>query len=158
MIAVVRDHVCVDYRSWLPGLHAMRDALIAALGESDMSFSPGGTNLAWSDLLSEAVAIQSDYLASFATLSMSWSSPEPGLPLDQVRARFAAQDASMAECLARYGAAGMTEVVARPDLSRTRAEQVEAYAQFALIFLARASVYVRAQGRQLPPSVAQYVG
>lgn len=148
----------MDYRSWIPGLHAMRDALIAPLDESDMSFSPGGTNLVWSGLLSEAVAIQSDYLASFETLAMSWSSRGAELQIDQVRLRLAAQDASMAECLARFGAADMAEVVARPDLSRTRTEQVEAYAQFVLIFLARASVYVRAQGRQLPPSVAQYVG
>ncbi|WP_431277995.1 hypothetical protein [Leifsonia poae] len=147
----------MDYTTWIPGLHSMRNAVLDAVTDEDLAFSPGRDALTWAALLGQAIATQRDYLRSFTRGVMVWSEPIPPASLAMARRLFDAQDDELVAILTSSHFDPKAPID-RPDLTRTANEQIEAYVQFMLMFLAQATVYLRAQGRPVPPSVAANIG
>jgi len=107
--------------------------------------------------------MQRSYLDAFSSLSQSWG---PGLvtferftTVAEILERFHAMDLQLTDVLNAFSGDDWDAVIVRPDdTKRTRRGQLEIYAQFMLIFLGKASVYARAHGHDLPPSVLTFVG
>lgn len=151
------------YEQWLPGLAQMRDALIQPLSEVDLGYSVGGSSLTWSQLLDDCAQMQRSYLDAFGTLDQKWAAPRPApdhrLTVAEILEHFHTMDRELELVLDSYSDEEWDAVINRPDgTKRTRRGQLEIYAQFMLIFLGKASVYARAQGRVIPPSLQTFVG
>ena len=151
------------YEHWVPGLALMRDALIGLLSNADLGQSLGGNSLTWGQLLDDWAEMQLSYLGSFATLDQRWPPPRSALEhrstVAEIMENFHSIDRKLQLTLDAFSADDWEAVIRRPDgTRRSRRSQLEIYAQFMLIFLAKATVYAQAQGRDLPQSLQTYVG
>lgn len=153
----------VKYRDWVPGLAMMRDAIIEQLSDADLDKNVGGESLIWGQLIDDCAEMQRSYLDAFSTLDQRWSPPrspdEYPSTVAEILDRFHSIDHELATVLDGYSGNDWDAVITRPDdTKRTRRGQLEIYAQFMLIFLGKASVYARAHGHPLPPSLLTFVG
>ncbi|MEO8262668.1 MAG: hypothetical protein ABI566_08875 [Pseudolysinimonas sp.] len=151
------------YEDWMPGLAFMRDALILQLSDADLGMSLGGNSLTWGQLIDECTQTQRSYIDAFNTLEQNWAPPrsahEHPTTVAEILDQFHQLDREMAGVLAAFSGIDWDAVIARPDdTKRTRRGQLEIYAQFMLIFLGKASVYARAQNREIPQSLLTFVG
>ncbi|GAA1709197.1 hypothetical protein GCM10009809_01790 [Isoptericola hypogeus] len=153
----------VDHEQSISGLAMMRDALLAPLVDADLEQQLGGSSLTLGELIDDCAQMQGSYVEAFRSLAQTWPPSRPlhrhDATVEAVRDRFATLDHELQLALAGLAGEDWQAVVARPDgTRRTRRAQLEIYAQFMLIFIAKASVYARAAGRGLPRSVATFVG
>ena len=152
-----------EYEQWLPGLAMMRDALIEPLADADLAYSLGGTSLTWGQLLDDCAEMQRSYIDSFSTLDQKWAPPRPAIEhrktIAEIRQHFHTLDREVELVLETFSGDDWDAVITRPDgTKRSRRGQLEIHAQFMLIFLGKATVYARAQNRDLPPSLLAFVG
>jgi len=148
----------IDYRTWIPGLHALRDALLASFDDADLQLSVGGANPELRSVLSRWLSLERDYRRSLETLHLDWTTTEfDASTLSQLGKLFRAEDARFG-IVDDYDVAELDREVSRPDLSRSRRDQIQAYVQSVLMMLATVTVYARAAGRDVPPAVQRYVG
>ena len=151
------------YEQWLPGLVLMRDALIQPLADADLGLDLGGSSLTWGQLIDDCAEMQRSYLDSFSTLEQRWAPPRSALEhrttVAEILENFHRLDRELELVLDSFTDDQWEAVIVRPDgTKRSRRGQLEIYAQFMLIFLAKATVYSRALGRGIPPSLHTYVG
>jgi hypothetical protein len=151
------------YEQWLPGLATMRDALIEPLADADLAYSLGGTSLTWSQLLDDCAEMQRSYVNAFSSLDQKWAPPRPAIEhrksVAEILQHFHTLDREVALLLDSLSGDDWDAVINRPDgTKRSLRGQLEIYAQFMLIFLGKATVYARAQNRDLPPSLLSFVG
>ena len=151
------------YEQWVPGLALMRDALLQQLSDADLTHSLGGDSLTWGQLIDDCAQMQLSYLEAFTTLEQKWASPRSSThhqqTLAEVLEHFHRVDRELLAALDSFTGDDWDAVITRPDgTRRSRRVQLEIYAQFMLIFLAKATVYARAQNRKLPPSLQTFVG
>ena len=107
--------------------------------------------------------MQRSYLDAFTTLDQRWSSPRSALEqrstIAEILEDFHRLDRELELVLDSFTHDEWDAVIVRPDgTKRSRRGQLEIYAQFMLIFLAKATVYTRAQNRDLRPSLRTFVG
>ena len=151
------------YEQWLPGLALMRDALIQPLSDADLGRDLGGNSLTWGQLIDDCAEMQRSYLHAFSTLDQRWAPPRSALEhratVAEILEDFHTLDRELELVLDSFTRDQWEAVIARPDgTKRSRRGQLEIYAQFMLIFLAKATVYSRAQNRDMPPSLHTFVG
>ena len=151
------------YEQWLPGLAMMRDALIEPLADADLAYSPGGTSLTWSQLLDDCAEMQRSYVNAFSSLDQKWAPPRPAIAhrktVAEILQHFHTLDREVELVLESFSGNDWDAVITRPDgTKRSRRGQLEIYTQSMLIFLGKATVYARAQNRDLPPSLLTFVG
>ena len=151
------------YEQWLPGLALMRDAVIEPLSDTDLVYDLGGSSLTWGQLIDDCAEMQRSYLDAFTTLDQRWAPPRPAREhrptIAEILDNFHRLDRELALVLESFTHDEWEVVIVRPDgTKRSRRGQLEIYAQFILIFLAKATVYTRAQGRDLRPSLLTFLG
>jgi hypothetical protein len=151
------------YEQWLPGLALMRDALLQPLSDADLGQDLGGDSLTWGQLIDDCAEMQRSYVDAFRTLDQEWAPPRSALEhrttVAEILENFHTLDRELAQVLDSFSGDEWDAMIARPDgTKRSRRGQLEIYAQFMLIFLAKATVYARAQGRDIPPSLHAFVG
>ena len=151
------------YEQWLPGLALMRDAVIEPLSDADLVYNLGGSSLTWGQLIDDCAEMQRSYLDAFTTLDQRWapprSAPEHRSTVAEILENFHRLDRELEATLGSFAHDEWDAVIVRPDgTKRSRRGQLEIYAQFMLIFLAKATVYTRAQNRDLRPSLQTFVG
>ena len=146
----------------LRGLHRMRDGVLERLDDADLAFGPGGNSLPFGQLFDDVAALEQSYVDSLRHHVQQWpSSDRPRQSAGgtaQLRERFSALDAAM-EAAVVASSNGEDARVTRPDGTiRTPHAQVEIYTQALFVFLGKAVVYLQAMGKDLPPSVAHFIG
>ena len=151
------------YEQWVHGLALMRDALIQPLSDADLAHSLGGHSLTWGQLIDDCAQMQLSYLESFTTLDQKWATSRSTLDhrrtVAEILEHFHLVDRELEVTLDSFRGDDWDAVITRPDgTKRSRRGQLEIYAQFMLIFLAKATIYARAQNRDLPQSVQTFVG
>ncbi|MRG60299.1 hypothetical protein GE115_10535 [Agromyces sp. CFH 90414] len=151
------------YEDWLPGLALMRDALLEQLADADLDRNLGGDTLTWGQLIDDCAQMQGSYLDAFVELEQHWAPPRPPgqhrSTVAEILDDFHALDRELQRVLGTFSGEDWDAVITRPDgTRRTRRAQLEVHAQFMLIFLAKATVYARAQNRVIPPSLQTFVG
>ncbi|MFB9993302.1 DinB family protein [Deinococcus oregonensis] len=143
--------------------HTLRDTVFDQITDADLEFSPGGTALTFRRLLLEQAEIQAAYAESFRTLKLKFDvvAPPEVQTTAQIQAWFGQLDAELLEAL---------DALTNEDLSRlhdprgqmsphyTVEISFHTYRESVLIFAARASVYLRALGRDVPKLMKSFVG
>lgn len=147
--------------TWLRGLHGMRDGVLEQLTDADLGFCLGGDNVSIGQLFQDLADLEQSYVASLRDQVQRWPDREDvrGAPTpSELTRRFAALDAELEAAFTNAEEA--TDVaITRPEGEvRTPDEQADIYTQALFIFLGKAVVHLRAMSRQLPPSVAHYIG
>lgn len=139
----------------------MRDGVLGQLTDTDLEFRLDGENASFGQLFQELADLEQSYSASLHDQAQRWPDPEDvrGTPTtSQLDQRFDALDIEM-EAAFTSAQKATDVVITRPEGElRTPDEQVEIYTQALFIFLGKAVVYLRAISKQLPPSVAHYIG
>jgi len=147
--------------TWLRGLHGMRDGILEQVTDADLGFCLGGDNVSFGQLFQDLADLEQSYGASLRDQVQRWPDHEGvrGTPTtSELQRRFEALDTEMEVALT--SAEKATDIaITRPEGEvRAPDEQVEIYTQALFIFLGKAVVHLQAMSKQLPPSVAHYIG
>lgn len=144
--------------SWIEATHGMRDELLAALTDADLAFTPGGTNHTFGQLLQEWCTVEDSYSDSLKSFDQTWEREAPAAELTALGAKFSALDAELGATVAAFDDEDLSKPVHRPGGFHLPVEmQLDAYLQAMLIYAGKASVYLKAMGRPLPPAIRDWI-
>jgi hypothetical protein len=140
--------------------HSLRDCVLGALQDTDLSFSPGGDTLALHRLLLEQGEIQTAYTRLFQTSELKFDLPAPaGLnTVADLQSWFAGLDAEMWAALEALSNEDLDRHIQRSGHSMPLGVTFYTYRESVFIFAAKASVYLRAMSREVPKQVLGFVG
>jgi hypothetical protein len=140
--------------------HSLRDAVLDALQDADLSFSPGGHALTLHRLLLEQGEIQAAYTRLFRTSELKFDVPAPA-GLDTVadlQTWFTGLDTDMWAALDALSNDDLDRHIQRSGHAMPLGMTFYTYRESVFIFAAKASVYLRAMGREVPKLVLGFVG
>lgn len=152
-----------DLQSAVAGSHLLRNGVLEALADADLDYSPGGDNLTLGALFVQLGEQQHSYTQSLMTRVQDWSYEVDNSGLGHSRAQlemwFKQLDQQMAMAIDQLSADDLDAEVDRGSgITRPISSQLEIYTQTVLIFLSKATVYLRTMQKPVPPAVAQYIG
>ena len=146
----------------IAGTHGMRASLLDALTDADLAFSPGGQAVPLGALLVEFGEIEHAYVESFKTFTQDFKyrNPAPGLAssLAQIRAWYQSLDAELEAVLGGLTDEDLQKTINRGGFAPAVEVQLQIYLQALLIFFGKATIYLRAMNRPLPPMIAEWIG
>jgi uncharacterized damage-inducible protein DinB len=147
---------------WIEGTHGMRSQLLDVLDDADLAFSPGGQNRALGELLSEMGEIEYSYIQSLKTLKQDWSyhNTTPGLQshISQLKAWYQELDDEMKATISDLSDEDTTKTIDRGGFAMPIELQLDAYLQALLIFLGKATTYLKTMNRPLPTQIQEWIG
>ena len=140
--------------------HSLRDAVLETLDDPDLTYSPGGSALTFHRLLLEQGEIQSAYTRLFRTSELKFDLPAPsGLDtVARLQAWFTDLDAEMWAVLEALSNDDLDRHIQRSGHAMPLGVTFYTYRESVFIFAAKASVYLRAMGREVPKVVLGFVG
>ena len=148
--------------SWIEGSHEMRVTLLNSLTDADLAFTLGGHNIPLGALFCEMGDVEHAYIQSLKTFTQDWSyhNPEAGLAgsVAQLSAWFASLDEEMKSIVAAFSDEDLQKMVDRSGYAVAADTQLDIYLQALLIFFGKATVYLHAMQRELPPNWKEYIG
>ena len=149
--------------SWVEGTHAMRAAVLDTLSDSDLAFNPGGNNMTLGALFREDGEIEYAYLQSLKSFKQDFSyrNTEAGLDssMAQLKAWYQTMGDDMKATLSAFSDDDLKKTIERASGFSVPVEmQLEIYLQAELIFLGKATVFLKAMNKSLLPSVQEYIG
>lgn len=146
---------------WIEAAHGMRTQLLESLSDADLAFSPGGQAMTLGALCREMGETEHAYTQSLKTLKQEWSyrHPQAGVAsqVGHLKTWFQTLDAEMQLALATFLEEGGEKTIDRGG-PVTVEFQLDAYLQAVLIFLGKATIYLRVMNKQLPPFFEEYIG
>ena len=147
---------------WIEAAHGMRAQLLGLLGAAEVAYTPGGQNMTLGALCREMGETEYAYIQSLTTFRQDWSyrqtDPEMERRVDQLAAWFATLDDQMQAALATLADADGTKTIDRGGFPATVDFQLDCYLQAVLIFLGKATIYLKAMNIALPRSFQDYIG
>ncbi len=147
---------------WIEGTHGMRTQLLDILSDADLAFNPGGQNMTLGMLLREIGDIEHSYTQSLQTFKQDWSyhNTEAGLEssLTQLKAWYQTLDDEMKETVSALSDEDLTKTVDRGGFGMPVELQLDVYLQALLIFLGKATIYLKAMSKPLPQQIQEYIG
>jgi hypothetical protein len=157
------NHFMQERWSWVEGTHAMRSAILDTLSDADLTFNPGGQNMTLGALFRETGEIEYAYLQSLKTFKQDFSyrNTEAGLDTSvaRLKAWYQALDDDMKATISAFSDADLGKTIERASGFSLPVEmQLDIYLQAGLIFLGKATIYLKAMNKPLLPSVQEYIG
>jgi hypothetical protein len=150
-----------EKKGWIDGCHRLRDEALAALSDADLGFSLGGSTLSLGALCREMGEVQMSYTRSFVDFRQDFSDRAPDSAVTAsvaaLRAWFTDLDAAMQQAFEALAEADLARMIDR-GFPVTPVVQMDIYVQAVLIFLGKASVYLRAMGRPLSENFIAWIG
>ncbi len=147
---------------WIEGTHGMRTQLLDILSDADLAFNPGGQNMTLGMLLREIGDIEHSYTQSLQTFKQDWSyhNTEAGIEnsLTQLKAWYQTLDDEMKATVSALSDEDLTKAVDRGGFSMPVELQLDVYLQALLIFLGKATIYLKAMNKPLPQQMQEYIG
>ncbi|HZT98621.1 MAG TPA: DinB family protein [Ktedonobacteraceae bacterium] len=147
---------------WIEGTHGMRTQLLDILSDADLAFNPGGQNMTLGMLLREIGDIEHSYTQSLQTFKQDWSyhNTEAGIEnsLTQLKAWYQTLDDEMKATVSALSDEDLTKTVDRGGFSMPVDLQLDVYLQALLIFLGKATIYLKAMNKPLPQQMQEYIG
>jgi hypothetical protein len=149
--------------SWIEGTHGLRTELLDALSDADLAFSPGGQNVTLGALCREAGEIEYSYLQSLKTFKQDWSyrNTEPSMEnsIARLKAWYQSMDEDMKDTVSAFSDEDLSKSIDRASgYTMPVKTQLEVYLQAMLIFFGKATIYLRAMNKPLPPNLQQWIG
>ena len=147
---------------WIEGTHGMRSQLMDSLSDSDLAFSPGGQNMTLGALCREMGEIEHSYIQSLKTFTQDWSyrNTEAGLEssVAQLKAWYQTLDEEMKATISALSNENLTKTVERNGFTMPVDLQLDVYLQALLIFLGKATVFLKAMSKTLPGQFLEVIG
>ena len=147
---------------WIEAAHGMRSQLFNILSDADLAFSPGGWNMTFGALCREMGETEHSYMQSLKTLKQEWSYRFPEAEVvnqvAQLQAWFHTLDDEMQAAIAAFRNEDGEKTIDRSGGAVTVEFQLDVYLQAELIFLGKATIYLRAMNKPLPPFFQEYIG
>src|SRR5207237_581693 len=147
---------------WIEGTHAMLSQLLDILSDADLAFNPGGQNMTLGMLLREIGEIEHSYIQSLQTFKQDWSyhNTEAGLEsnVTRLKAWYETLDDEMKATVSALSDEDLTKTVDRGGFSMPVELQLDVYLQALLIFLGKATIYLKAMNKSLPKQIQEYIG
>jgi uncharacterized damage-inducible protein DinB len=147
---------------WLEEVREMRSHFLDILSNADLSFSPGGQNMALGALVRKMGDLEHAYMQSLKTGVQDWSyhNTEAGLESDITRLKswFQALDDELLETLSAFSKEELTKRVDRGGFPSTVEREVDHYGEALLIFFGKATIYLKAMNKPVPESIEQTIG
>lgn len=149
--------------SWVEPTHSLRDQVLDAVTDADLAFTPGGQAMTLGALLREQGEIEYAYLQSFKTFTQDFNyrNTETGLDgsVSRLKAWFGQMDSDMKSTLDAFSDADLSKIIKRGSGFEVSIEmQLDIYLQALLIFLGKASIYLRAMNKPLPKEFQDWIG
>ena len=163
MNSLVRDHLAA---TWFAEYQDLRTQLMGVLDDDDLTFRPGGATSTLGQLCREIGEIEHSYIEAIRTFrqDFEWRNPDPRLERSVaiLSTWFADLDKDLQ---AAIEAVTEDDVTNRrliradiPDFSPLLPQELDIYREALLIFYAKASIYLRAMGRELPGDWQVWIG
>jgi DinB superfamily len=123
---------------WIEAAHGMRSQLLDLLSDADLTFHPGGQNMAFGALCRQMGETEHAYTQSLQTLKHEWSyrNTEADLvsSIARLKAWFQTLDDQMQAAIAAFSDEDGKKTVDRGGEAVTGAFQLDVYVQAVLIF------------------------
>ena len=151
---------------YFPDYQALRDRLIEILADDDLAFRIGGANPSLGALCREIGEIERSYIESLKTFAQDFAYRQTDPRLERSVVALSAWYRELDREL-RTVIEGLSEddianrTVERrdfPDFAPELGLQLDLYREALLIFASKASVYLRAMGRELPKQWQEWIG
>jgi len=146
---------------WIEAAHGMRSQLLNILSDADLAFSPGGQTMTLGALCRQMGETEYSYIQSLKRLKQEWSYHHPEADVASHVARltawFQTLDDEMQATITTFWDEDGNKTIDRGG-PVTVEFQLDVYLQAVLIFLGKATIYLRAMNKQLPPFFEEYIG
>jgi len=146
---------------WIEAAHGMRSQLFNILSDADLAFSPGGQTMTLGALCRQMGETEHVYIQSLKTLKQEWSYRHPEADVAshvaRLKAWFQTLDDEMQATITTFWDEDGNKTIDRGG-PVTVEFQLDVYLQAVLIFLGKATIYLRAMNKQLPPFFEEYIG
>ena len=140
----------------------MRSQLLDLLSDADLAFHPGGQNMTLGALCRQVGETEHAYIQSLKTLKQDWSyrntEADVVSSVARLKAWFQTLDDEMKAAMAAFSDEDMKKTVDRGGEAVTVEFQLDVYLQAVLIFLGKATIYLKAMNKPLPQSFEEYIG
>ncbi len=147
---------------WIEAAHGMRSQLLDMLSDAELAFSPGGQTMTFGALSRQMGETEHAYIQSLKTLKQEWSYRHPEADLashvGHLKAWFQTLDDEMKAAMAAFSDEDGKKTVDRGGEAVIVAFQLDVYLQAVLIFLGKATIYLKAMNKPLPQSFEEYIG
>jgi hypothetical protein len=147
---------------WIEAAHEMRSQLLDLLSDADLAFHPGGQNMTFGALCRQMGETEHAYIQSLKTLKHEWSyrntEADVVSSVARLKAWFHTLDDEMQAALAAFSDDDGNKPIDRGGEAVPVAFQLEVYLQAVLIFLGKATIYLKAMNKSLPQSFQEYIG
>ncbi len=147
---------------WIEGTHAMRSQLLDTLSDADLPFSPGGQNMNLGALCRQMGEIEHSYVQSLKTFKQDWSyrnmEADSDSSVAQLKAWFQTLDDELKTTVSAFSDEDLMKSVDRSGFTMPVELQLDVYLQALLIFFGKATIYLKAMNKPLPPQIQEYIG
>ena len=147
---------------WIEAAHGMRSQLLNILSDADLAFSPGGQTMTLGALCRQMGETEHAYIQSLKTLKQEWSYHHPEADVTSHVARltawFQTLDEEMQAILTTFWDEDGNKTIDRGGGTVTVEFQLDVYLQAVLIFLGKATIYLKAMNKPLPKEFQEYIG
>lgn len=147
---------------WIEAAHGMRAHLLDLLDDTELAYTPGGQNMSLGALCREMGETECAYIQSLTTFTQDWSYRQTDSATERSVARltawFATLDDEMHAALAALSDEDAMKTIDRGGYPATVDFQLDCYLQAVLIFLGKASIYLKALSIALPQPFQDYIG
>jgi DinB family protein len=156
------NHLMNQKWPWIEAAHGMRSQLFDILSDADLAFTPGGQNMTLGALCREMGETEYAYIQSLKTLKHLWSYGHSEADfmssIARLKAWFQMLDDEMQVAITALSDEDVHRPIDRGGEAVTVEFQMDAYLQAVLIFLGKATIYLKAMNRPLPPFFQEYIG
>jgi hypothetical protein len=147
---------------WIEAAHGMRSQLFTILSDADLAFSPGGQTMTFGALCRQMGETEHAYVQSLKTLKQEWSYHHPEVDVAshvaRLKAWFQTLDEEMQATLTTCWDEEGNKTIDRGGGTVTVEFQLDVYLQAVLIFLGKATIYLKAMNKPLPEEFQEYIG
>ena len=163
MNSLVRDHLAA---TWFAQYQDLRTQLMGVLGNDDLAFRPGRATFTFGQLCREIGEIEYSYIEAIRTFRQDFEWRNPGPRSEHSVAALSSWFADLDKDLKAAIEAVTDDDAANrrffradlPDFSPLLPQELDIYREALLIFYAKASIYLRAMGRELPGDWQAWIG
>jgi hypothetical protein len=157
------NRIMREYYPTFEMYQAVRNELMKVLTDADLSFTPGGENPPLGELCREIGEIERAYIESFKTFTIdcSYRNTTPGLAnsVAQLRQWFAELDKELKATVEALTDEDVNNrLVDRGSFKLPPNIQLTVYQEALLIFYGKASVYLKAMGKERPEQMRDWIG
>ena len=155
------NHIMNEKWSWIEAAHGMRSQMLDILSDADLDFHPGGQNMTFGALCRQMGETQHSYIQSLKSLKQEWSYRNTEAyvvsSVARLKAWFQTLDDEMQAAITGFSDEDVMKMVDRGGNAVTIAFQLDVYLQAVLIFLGKATIYLKAMNKPLPQSFEEYI-